>query len=318
MCGVTIPGKSRKADSTRRPHRPPRHRGVPLHRRGALVLAVALGLVAGAGSAFAASNDPRAAGLFGVPTSTATTAADELGAVTPDGDLLDRTGLQSRTAGDRPFGVPDPVVAPSSAPPVVDPVPSVTALPPGLTAADVSAGLLSAVVPEVAEGTFVVVPGSDPGPGVGAVRTVRVEVEAGLAVDGSAFAATVMATLNDPRGWGGDGSMSFARTDGDAELRVLLASPETVDDLCAPLRTDGEVSCGRAGHAALNLRRWVEATQEYAADKTLYRQYLVNHEVGHLLGHQHERCGGPGQIAPVMQQQSYKVAPCVPNAWPFP
>ena len=88
------------------------------------------------------------------------------------------------------------------------------------------------------------VPGTDPGPGTGAVRTVRVEVEDGLAVDGPAFAATVMATLNDPRGWGADGSVSFARTDGDAELRVILASPATVDDLCAPLDTGGEVSCG--------------------------------------------------------------------------
>ena len=283
------------------------------------MLAVVVGFAAGVGTALAAAADARTEGLFRVvATEKATVASDEPSTVTTDESVLDRTGLQSRTGGIRPFDLPDPVVAPSSAPDVVDPPPSVAALPPGLTAADVSAGLLSADVPEVAGGTFVVVPGSDPGPGTAPVRTVRVEVEQGLAVDGAAFAATVMATLNDPRSWGGDGSMSFARTDGDAEIRVLLASPKTVDALCAPLRTDGEVSCGRAGHAALNLRRWVEATNEYAADKTLYRQYLVNHEVGHLLGHQHERCGGAGQLAPVMQQQSYKVAPCVPNAWPFP
>ena len=48
--------------------------------------------------------------------------------------------------------------------------------------------------------------------------------------------ATVMATLNDARGWGGDGSTSFARTDGDAEIRVILASPQTVDALCVPLQ----------------------------------------------------------------------------------
>jgi len=235
-----------------------------------------------------------------------------------DAELLDRDNdAQSRMSGGRQPVLTDPVESPLGMLPT-DPPPSVFALPPGLTAQDVAAGLLSPDVPESAAGTFTVVPGTDPGPGTGTVRTVRVEVEDGLAVDGALFAATVMATLNDPRGWGADGSLSFARTDGDAELRVLLASPRTVDALCAPLRTDGEVSCGRAGHAALNLRRWVEATAELASDKVQYRQYLVNHEVGHLLGHGHERCPGPGQLAPVMQQQSYQAAPCTPNAWPFP
>jgi hypothetical protein len=90
-----------------------------------------------------------------------------------------------------------------------------------------------------------------------------------------------------------------------------------VDALCAPLDTGGELSCGRYGHAALNARRWLEATPEFA-DRTLYRQYLVNHEVGHLLGHQHEDCPGAGQPAPIMQQQSLAVAPCVANGWPYP
>ena len=99
--------------------------------------------------------------------------------MTTDESVLDRTGLQSRTGRIRPFDLPDPVVAPSSAPDIIDPQPSVAALPPGLTAADVAAGLLSAEVPEAADGTFVVVPGGDPGPGTGTVRTVRVEVEAG-------------------------------------------------------------------------------------------------------------------------------------------
>ena len=223
----------------------------------------------------------------------------------------------SRAFSRRDLPGPEPVDAPVAML-LADPPPGIVALPPGLTEVDVAAGLLSPDVVEAAAGTFTVVPGADAGPGTGAVRTVRVEVEDGLAVDGPAFAATVMATLNDPRGWGADGSLSFARTDGDAELRVLLASPTTVDELCAPLDTEGEVSCGTNGRAVLNLRRWVLATQEYAADKAAYRQYLVNHEVGHLLGHRHERCPGAGRPAPLMQQQSYRAAPCTPNPWPFP
>lgn len=188
----------------------------------------------------------------------------------------------------------------------------------GLGAADRAAGMLSAQVPDGASGHLVPVPGGEPAPGPGAVRTVRVEVEAGLPVEPNAFAATVMAVLNDPRGWGADGALSFARTDGEAELQVVLASPATVDALCAPLETVGQFSCARDGRAAINAARWAAAAPEFGLDRTLYRHYVVNHEVGHLLGEGHVDCPGAGLLAPVMQQQTVAVAPCVPNGWPYP
>ena len=150
------------------------------------------------------------------------------------------------------------------------------------------------------------------------MRTVRVEIEAGLDVDPEVFASFVMTTLNDPRGWGAGGTLSFARTDGAAELRVVLASPAKVDAMCAPLKTLGQVSCGTGGHATINYRRWVTGTPEFADKLNVYRQYVVSHEVGHLLGHAHQACPGAGQLAPVMQQQTYGVAPCLANPWPHP
>lgn len=186
----------------------------------------------------------------------------------------------------------------------------------GLADTDIAAGLLSLDVPRSAGGSLVVVPGSQVAPGPGAVKTIRIEVEAGLDVDLGLFAHTVMSTLNDPRGWGADGTISFARTDGDADLRVVLASPALVDQMCAPLETVGKVSCGIKGHAVLNYLRWVDGSQAWAGDKVGYRQYLVNHEVGHVLGHRHEYCGGAGELAPLMQQQTGSMAPCKPNPWP--
>src|SRR5674476_73665 len=215
-----------------------------------------------------------------------------------------------------------PLVPPSEPPasPATAGGPTTTAAPALVTPdeADLQAGLRSTSTLVVGDGTLDVVPGNVVGPGPGPVRSVRVEVEQGLAVDGPTFAAFVLATLNDPRSWGLNGRMTFARTDGAAEIRVVLASASTVDKLCAPVDTKGVLSCGHDGMAALNFTRWAEGAATYGADRTGYRQYLVNNEVGLLLGHAHAECPGSGQRAPVMQQQTVAVEPCAPNAWPFP
>lgn len=188
--------------------------------------------------------------------------------------------------------------------------------------ADRRVGLRDRDIPDSAEGTLSVVSGEQdaPDPDADQVVTVRVEVEDGLPIDGETVAGFVMDTLNDERGWGHDGAVSFARTDGEPDFRVVLATPDQVDAMCAPLNTAGEYSCGRYGHAALNAMRFAQATEEFLADGsiTAYRQYLVNHEVGHLLGHQHQDCPGAGEVAPLMQQQTITLDGCTPNAWPAP
>jgi hypothetical protein len=170
-------------------------------------------------------------------------------------------------------------------------------------------------------GSFTVVPGSQAAPDHGPKArrmTVRVEVEKGTDVDLQAFARQVMATLNDPRSWGHGGTMTFARTDAKtADIRVLLASPDTSQRLCKPLETHGTQSCSIGNRAILTSYRWAKGTPEFPS-LAVYREYLVNHEVGHVLGHHHQQCPGKGEVAPVMQQQTIKVAPCRPNAWPFP
>jgi hypothetical protein len=184
---------------------------------------------------------------------------------------------------------------------------------------DADAGILDTAVATRGSGTLVVVPGRTTAPRRGTVLKVRVEVERGLSVDPQRFARFVMRTLNDRRSWGARGRMSFARTDGkDQDIRVVLASPRTSAALCRPLRTKGVASCGHHGRAVLTMLRWVRTTPEFARMRTTYRHYLVNHEVGHLLGRGHERCPRRGAVAPVMQQQTYGLKGCRANAWPYP
>jgi hypothetical protein len=187
-----------------------------------------------------------------------------------------------------------------------------------LPAVDRRAGLRSKTVTWSGGGRLRVVPGDSAAPGKGRIHRVRVEVEAGLNIDRTAFATYVLATLNDRRSWTENGRRRFARTDGAADIRVVLASPETSAQLCRPLRTFGKLSCRQGDTAVLTLYRWTKAIPEYKGNHDGYRRYLINHEVGHTLGHRHEFCPGKGRMAPVMMQQTKGLQGCKPNSWPHP
>jgi Protein of unknown function (DUF3152) len=169
----------------------------------------------------------------------------------------------------------------------------------------------------VSTGKLAVVPGFSKANGVRDKLTYRVEIEQGVSVNGPAVAAAIHKTLTDPRGWQALHPVSFERTDKpDADLRIILATPTLTDKLCLPLDTGGEVSCRVEDRVVLNAKRWIYAIPAYNGNVELYRSYLVNHEVGHALGHGHSTCTKPKTPAPVMMQQTKGLAGCLPNAWP--
>ncbi len=144
------------------------------------------------------------------------------------------------------------------------------------------------------------------------------EIEGGIGVDTDQFAAEVDRTLGDTRSWIGNGRTGFRRVASGGAMHIILASPATVDRLCAPLNTGGYYSCRRGSKVILNVNRWTGATSWWPAPLKTYRRYLVNHEVGHYLGYGHLSCPGPGRLAPVMQQQTISLGGCVANGWPYP
>ncbi len=146
-----------------------------------------------------------------------------------------------------------------------------------------------------------------------ATFTYVVEVEEGIKEDPEAFAHQVDDVLFDRRSWPG----TFERVDhGPVDFHVILASPGSTDRLCLPLETAGSYSCYQDGNAVLNSMRWKRGASTYGNDLRRYRIYMINHEVGHAIGNGHATCGGSGEKAPVMMQQTKGVAPCVPNPWP--
>ncbi|HEX4704759.1 MAG TPA: DUF3152 domain-containing protein [Pseudonocardiaceae bacterium] len=207
-------------------------------------------------------------------------------------------------------------------------------------------------VPMAGAGTWHVVPGSGPVTGTAQhVYHYQVAVEDGIdpaAYGGDdAFASDVDATLADPRGWLAAGTVAVQRVDAGfqhPDFVISLTTPDTDHrpDLCG-FAIRYETSCWRpATHrVVINLARWVRGALAFDGDLGLYRQYAINHEVGHVFGNPNTGCATDAGLAPVMMQQSLGVADdyvarldqqdpanatgvqqdgkvCRANAWPYP
>ncbi|MDV6290604.1 DUF3152 domain-containing protein [Streptomyces sp. UP1A-1] len=176
-------------------------------------------------------------------------------------------------------------------------------------------------IPSSGPGTFATASGGGArvGPS-GRTLTYVVQVEDGIGIAAADVAAEVEQILADERGWTADGETGFRRVSGGtADFRVRLATAGTVDDICGRygLATGGEVNCNVGQDVMVNLKRWLLATQYYADDVTSYRALIINHEVGHFLGHGHVGCPGAGRPAPVMMQQIKGLHGCRTNVWPY-
>lgn len=145
-----------------------------------------------------------------------------------------------------------------------------------------------------------------------------IAVENGLEIDVAGFSEFVHETLEDPRSWTAGGAWRFQQVGegGSADFTVYLASPEQRSYLCGSQNTT--VSCRNGDSVVINSARWLTGVEHWDGTLDTYRQYAVNHEVGHRLGHGHEVCPADGELSPVMAQQTYQLAGCVGNSWPFP
>ena len=227
--------------------------------------------------------------------------------------------------------------------------------PRGLTEFDASlpTGQLPAGGPftEAGERTWRIIPGTTPKVGEGSAKTFTYTVEVENGVDTSSFggdegfARMVTETLDNPKSWTHNPQIAFRRVDtADAkpDFRVSLTSPATVRDGCG-YEIQLETSCynpifgpDAEPRVFINLARWVRGAMPFQGDIGSYRQYLINHEVGHAIGYvTHEPCDKNGGLAPIKMQQTFSTSDndasrfdpqsirpdgktCRFNSWPYP
>jgi hypothetical protein len=188
---------------------------------------------------------------------------------------------------------------------------------------------------------------SQVGQGTAKVFRYTVEIENGLDPTmyggDNAFAQMVDLTLANPKGWTHNPQFAFIRIDaGKPDFRISLVSPVTVREGCG-YEFRLETSCynpvyglDRQARVFINEARWVRGAVPFEGDVGSYRQYVINHEVGHAIGYvRHEPCDKQGALAPVMMQQTFSTSnddgakfdpefvkadgkTCRFNPWPYP
>lgn len=125
-------------------------------------------------------------------------------------------------------------------------------------------------------------------------------------------------TYADSRGWSLGGLVDFQEVSSGCDYTVWLSAASQMTSfggVCDP-----QWSCRSGDNVVFNYDRWSTtspAWQEFGGSLDDYRSMLINHETGHRLGFGHRHCGGAGQLAPVMQQQSIDLEGCKFNPWPI-
>lgn len=240
-----------------------------------------------------------------------------------------------------------------------DPAPGVLGTPPasagiigappgdGDFPADLPVGALPAggKFTETGKGTWRIVPGTSERAGAGEQFTFTYTVEIENGIDTREFggddsvARLVESTLGNPKSWIHDRKFAFQRIDrGEPDFRVSLTARATTRTACGfEIPIDSSCYNSDQGRVVLSEARWVRGAPAFAGDIGSYRQYLVNHEVGHAIGyHAHQPCATEGGLAPVMMQQTFGTAnneiaaldpsgvvpmdgkTCRFNPWPYP
>jgi hypothetical protein len=139
----------------------------------------------------------------------------------------------------------------------------------------------------------------------------------GLRVQRQRIIRKVEETLSDKRGWTRMG-YKFVLIEGKKEsvdFTIQFVSNSYVERIC----NFTGLSCADTNTKTIymNIYNWRNGRSLSGLNTDDYRTYMINHEVGHILGRGHLQCGNRGTRVPVMVQQTLGIGDCRPNPWPL-
>lgn len=134
------------------------------------------------------------------------------------------------------------------------------------------------------------------------------------------FSNAVYRILNDERGWPRAGATFVQGAEGNCDFNIVLSEAQYMTTFSSGCST--EYSCRVGENVIINDDRWNGGTDAWLSaggNMARYRVMVINHEVGHRLGHTDNEtpCAGAGQSAPLMQEQSMHLDGCTTNEHPL-
>lgn len=90
---------------------------------------------------------------------------------------------------------------------------------------------------------------------------------------------------------------------------AATASPELAEGAINP-------ACAVDGVVVISMYEWSAGFVAFGQDRTGARHYILNHQLGHLFGHEETEC--VSGIAAVMDDQRVEMPQCTANPWPYP
>ena len=124
-------------------------------------------------------------------------------------------------------------------------------------------------------------------------------------------------TLNDPRGWSSLGYKFVKRV----KNYDFIIKKKTKDEIKKQINDKRLYNLSvtfkgifKTPEIWINNENWIKPPKNFTGNRKTYRQYLIQHEAGHVLGYGHKSYK-ENKNCPVMYQQTKGTTHCNPNPW---